>query len=282
MPYWNWLSVAFRHVSACKALSFLGFTKVALGVDVVELSIDIVDDLKLDRERLADDLHAYFAGRPDITLNLREFENAESMLAAFVPGGTQVAFLDIVMNEMTGIQLATKMRAADEKILIIFLTTSPEFAFDAFPVHPFDYLMKPYEVDRLHTVLGEVLRALSAKAPTIQIRVPRNTHEVPFNKLVAIESRGHTVEVHLVDGTTLRSIMTFSEIEKALSDDPRFLRCNRGVIVNMDQVKRVEGDMFKMRDDTVFPLRVRNRAALVSQFSAIPSPAWRGGRAHGC
>ena len=267
MPYWNWLSVAFRHVSACKALSFLGFTKVALGVDVVELSIDIVDDLKLDRERLADDLHAYFAGRPDITLNLREFENAESMLAAFVPGGTQVAFLDIVMNEMTGIQLATKMRAADEKILIIFLTTSPEFAFDAFPVHPFDYLMKPYEVDRLHAVLSEVLRALSAKEPTIQIRVPRNTHEVPFNKLVAIESRGHTVEVHLVDGTTLRSIMTFSEIEKVLSDDPRFLRCNRGVIVNMDQVKRVEGDMFKMRDDTVFPLRVRNRAALVTQFS---------------
>ena len=84
---------------------------------------------------------------------------------------------------------------------------------------------------------------------------------------MAIESRGHTVEVHLSDGQTLRSIMTFAEIEKILADDPRFLRCNRGVIVNMDQVLRLDGDVFKMRDGTIFPLRVRNRSALVSKFA---------------
>ena len=61
--------------------------------------------------------------------------------------------------------------------------------------------------------------------------------------------------------------MTFSELEKLLSNDRRFLRCNRGVIVNMDQVLRVDGDVFKMRDGTVFPLRVRNRTVLISQFS---------------
>jgi DNA-binding LytR/AlgR family response regulator len=87
------------------------------------------------------------------------------------------------------------------------------------------------------------------------------------DKLVAIESRGHAVEVHLTDGQTLRSIMTFSELEKLLCDDERFLRCNRGIIVNMDQVLKLDGDVFRMRDGTLYPLRVRNRAALVSQFS---------------
>ncbi|MBQ6523839.1 MAG: response regulator transcription factor [Atopobiaceae bacterium] len=233
----------------------------------MQLSIAIVDDLKLDRERLSGDLRSYFARRPDLDMKLTEFESAEQLMEAYQPGAFDVLFLDILMGGLNGIQLAGKLREIDQKVLIIFLTSSPEFAFDAFPVHPFDYLMKPYEYERLEAVLAEVLHALSAEEPIISIRVPRDTHEVPLNKLVAIESRGHTVEVHLSDGQTLRSIMTFAEIEKILADDPRFLRCNRGVIVNMDQVLRLDGDVFKMRDGTIFPLRVRNRSALVSKFS---------------
>ena len=233
----------------------------------MELRIDIVDDLKLDRERLSHDLAAYFASRSDIALSLREFESAEAMLGSFKPGETDVAFLDIQMGGMTGIDLAKQLRTGDQRLLVIFLTTSAEYAWDAFPVHPFDYLMKPYEQERLNEVLGEVLRALSAEEPTIEIRVPRSTHDVPLNKLCAVEACGHTVEVHLTDGQTLRSIMTFSEIEGLLADDPRFLRCNRGIIVNMDEVLRLDGDVFKMRDGTIFPLRVRNRSALVSHFS---------------
>lgn len=237
------------------------------GGSVLQLSIAIVDDLKLDRERLSADLRSYFARRPDLDMKLTEFESAEQLMEAYQPGAFDVLFLDILMGGLNGIQLAGKLREIDQKVLIIFLTSSPEFAFDAFPVHPFDYLMKPYEYERLEAVLAEVLHALSAEEPIISIRVPRDTHEVPLNKLVAIESRGHTVEVHLSDGQTLRSIMTFAEIEKILADDPRFLRCNRGVIVNMDQVLRLDGDVFKMRDGTIFPLRVRNRSALVSKFS---------------
>ncbi|MBR3235530.1 MAG: response regulator transcription factor [Atopobiaceae bacterium] len=232
----------------------------------MDLHIDIVDDLASDRERLAKDLREYFDQRP-INLDLREYESAEQALVAFEAGKTQVMFLDICMDGMSGIQLAERIRQADQRVLIIFLTTSPEYAFDAFPVHPFDYLMKPYEVERLHAVLSEAMRALEMEEQTIAIRVPRDTHEVPLSKLCAIESRGHSVEVHLTDGQTLRSIMTFAEIEKLLADDARFLRCNRGVIVNMDQVLRLDRDMFKMRDGTIFPLRVRNRAALISQFS---------------
>ena len=237
------------------------------GGSVLQLNIAIVDDLKLDRERLSADLRSYFARRPDLDMKLTEFESAEQLMEAYQPGAFDVLFLDILMGGLNGIQLAGKLREIDQMVLIIFLTSSPEFAFDAFPVHPFDYLMKPYEYERLEAVLAEVLHALSAEEPIISIRVPRDTHEVPLNKLVAIESRGHTVEVHLSDGQTLRSIMTFAEIEKILADDPRFLRCNRGVIVNMDQVLRLDGDVFKMRDGTIFPLRVRNRSALVSKFS---------------
>lgn len=233
----------------------------------MDLRIDIVDDLKLDRERLGGDLRSYFASRSGLNCQLREFDSAESMLNTYTRGSSDIAFLDIQMNDITGIELAKRLRSADKDLLIIFVTTSRDYAFDAFPIHPFDYLIKPYTTERMREVLDEAMRALSAEEPIISIRVPRHTHDVPFNGVCAIEARGHTVEVHLTDGTTLRSIMTFTEVDKILSEDPRFLRCNRGVIVNMDQVARIENDVFKMRDGTIFPLRVRNRAALVTQFT---------------
>lgn len=255
-------------VSHDKSLGHGGSRTGALRGGVsVDLHVDIVDDLASDRRHLVADLYAFFVSYPDIRLSLREFDGAEKMLEQFEPGATHIMLLDICMEGMTGIQLAERVRTQDQKVLIIFLTTSSEYAFDAFPVHPFDYLMKPYGKDRLWSVLREALHALELDEKTVTIRIARDSLEVPMNKICAIESCGHTVEVHLMDGQTIRSIMTFAEIDGLLADEPRFLRCNRGVIVNMDQVLRLEKDMFKMRDGTIFPLRVRNRASLVSQFT---------------
>ena len=39
--------------------------------------------------------------------------------------------------------------------LIVFLTSSSEYAWDAFPVHPFDYLLKPLELDALLAKIAE-------------------------------------------------------------------------------------------------------------------------------
>lgn len=233
----------------------------------MELRVAIVDDLSSDRERLTRDLRAYFATRPDINFSLQAYTSAEELLGQFKPKTIDLVFLDICMGGLNGVQLANLLRADDTHLLIVFLTTSREFMLDAFPVHPFDYLIKPYGLERLQAVLAEALRVLALEEPCITLRVPRGEREIPLDQLCAIESRGHAVEVKLTDGTAVRSIMTFSELEKLLVNDERFLRCNRGVIVNMDHVKTLDGDVFKMKDGSAYPLRVRNRAELVTRFS---------------
>ena len=81
----------------------------------------------------------------------------------------------------------------------------------------------------------------------------------------------------IIDGQPVRSIMTFSEIRDLLADDPRFLVCNRGVIINMDQVLSLEGDCLHMKDHTRYPQRIRDRAALVSRFSQYMISRLEGG-----
>lgn len=234
----------------------------------MELRVAIVDDLESDRSRLTRDVRAFFSGRQGLdNLSMTEFTSAESLLNNFEADTYDLALLDICMDGMNGIDLARWLRAKDPRILIAFLTTSREYAFDAFPVHPFDYLVKPYETSRLYSVLEEVMRVMAIEEPMVEIRVPRGTSEIPIRKIAAIESRGHSVELHLTDGQTVRSIMRFAEVERLLGSDQRFLTCNRGVMVNMDQVLTLEEGALKMRDGTVYPLRVRDRASLKARFS---------------
>ena len=242
----------------------------------MRISIAIVDDLAEDRARLNSAIAHWFASRPDMESAVYVYPGAEEMLAAQQP--VQIAFLDIRMQGLSGIALARRLRLLDEKILLVFLSSSAEYAFDAFPVHPFDYLLKPCADEAVAHVLDEALRVLSTAEPTVLIRVARAEHQVPLSRITAAVSQGHSVEITLTGGETLRSILTFSELESLLGKDPRFLICNRGVLVNMDHVLALDGDLLRMQDGSVFPLRTRGRAELTARFTQYQISRLKGGR----
>lgn len=242
----------------------------------MRISIAIVDDLAEDRARINGALERWFAARPGHESAIHVYQSAEEMLAAKTP--VQMAFLDIRMDGLNGIELARHLRLLDEKILLVFLSSSTEFAFDAFPVHPFDYLIKPCTDENVARVMEEALRVLSAHEQTITVRVARAEHQVPVGRIVAVVSQGHSVEITLTGGASLRSIMTFAELETLLAPDPRFLTCNRGILVNMDHALALEGDIIRMREGISFPLRTRNRAELAARFAQYQIFRLKGGR----
>lgn len=79
--------------------------------------------------------------------------------AAAEPGLYAVVFLDICMAGTNGIETARRLRQADPEVLIVFVTSSPEYVWDAFPVHPFDYLLKPYQEEKFVHLAAELRRA---------------------------------------------------------------------------------------------------------------------------
>ena len=239
--------------------------------------IAVTDDIPADAQKLAGDIRRIFSNYPQHHVSIQVFDSAESMLS-FGAGSFQMAFLDILMDGMNGIELAKKLRAADINMLIVFLTSSPEYAFEAFPVHPFDYLVKPVSPQRLDRMLDEACRLLSPEAPTVTVRVARGELVIPLDNVFSAVSQGHAVELCLSDGQRLRCLMTFSDLERELSRYPRFLMCNRGILINMDCVSSLDGDLVRLRDGSTYPLRVRGRTELVSRFSQYQISRMRGGR----
>ena len=86
-------------------------------------------------------------------------------------------------------------------------------------------------------------------------------------QIVAVTSHGHALDIFTVSGACLKSSQTFAELEAALRGDERFLPCNRGVLVNMDEALKLDGDSILLTDGLRFPLRQRNRLDLVNRFS---------------
>ena len=85
--------------------------------------------------------------------------------AAKEPG--DVAFLDIQMRGMTGIQLAKRLKELTPSINLIFVTGYDEYAGDAMALHASGYIMKPVTVQAVRAELGDLRRPLAPKAEAV-------------------------------------------------------------------------------------------------------------------
>ena len=231
----------------------------------MNIRIAIVDDQQSDRDALKDDLSQHMP--VGLSASISCFDSSETFLHVFTPGDDSLVFLDICMDGMNGIEAARRVRQRSARCLIVFLTTSREYAFDAFPVHPFDYLIKPYRPEELARVLASAFRFMSESETQVEIRLPRQSILLAYSQIAAVASHGHTVDIFTVPGACLKSSMTFSELDAALRGDERFLPCNRGILINMDEALKLDSESILMANGMHFPLRQRNRLELINRFT---------------
>lgn len=81
-----------------------------------------------------------------------------------------IAFLDIEMAAMNGLELAEKIHEVNNQISVIFVTAFSRYAIDAFKVNALDYLLKPVDPKEVERVLNKVLNGRKAKIQPIQTR----------------------------------------------------------------------------------------------------------------
>ena len=122
------------------------------------LKIAICDDDARDRERIAEDLRVYAAAHQEHGIETTVYSSAFAMLDAFEKSGCpDIALLDICMPGMLGTELTRDILRCSENTDILFLTTSSDYAVDAFALHAADYIQKPYTQEKLSASLDRVI-----------------------------------------------------------------------------------------------------------------------------
>ena len=170
------------------------------------------------------------------------------------------------MPGLSGIETARRLRGQSAKLPIVFVTSSEEAVWDALPLHPFDYLRKPYDERRVHALLDDLLAVLGRPEPELELRVARQIILVPVGRIEYALAQNHYVSVRTGEGE-YRATATFAPIQQSLCADPRFLLCNRGVVVNMDKVLRFESDAIQMLNGMSFPVRQKDKGRLFAAFT---------------
>lgn len=224
------------------------------------MRIAIVDDERQDCATLSEML----AERLSQTAFIDVYDSGNHFLDSEVH--YDLVFLDIVMDGLDGIETARRLREWDMGCLIVFLTSSSEYAWDAFPVHPFDYLLKPIDKARLARVLDEAERAVQRRERTLSLKVGRQVEWVNVSAVSYVNARDHYVYVGLTDGREIKCYMPFGEIQTMLGEEARFLACNRGVLINMDEVRSFDGECFVMNGAQRFPIRLSEKMPIRERF----------------
>ena len=230
----------------------------------MELRFAVVEDRLPDAQRLESLLRLAFGGGQPLVCD--HYESGDAFLAAFPSKEYQVIFLDICMEGTNGIETARILRRTDPDLLLVFVTSSPEYVWDAFPVHPFDYLLKPYREEKLFQLADELRRVLFRAEPELEVRIARQQVHLPLRKIQYAMAQNHYVRIVSDDGEC-RAVSTFSQVEQLLRAQENFIVCNRGVILNMDKVLRLDSDCFEMLDGTCLPVRQKDKNSLFAQFT---------------
>ena len=235
-----------------------------LGGEDGGMNIAIVDDQQADRKELSQLLDGYLKRR-QLQARLTEFSSAQSFLQQFAPGAFQVIFLDIYMPGMNGMDAARRIFEEDPACRLIFCSTSHTHAVESYTVQAAYYLTKPLDSLRMEQAMDVACAALLRDSRSLRVRCAGVEAEVLLRDILFADCSLERARLHLrdrvlaVDGRT-------TDVFARLTQDERFLNCNRNTAVNMDWVERVLEDDFLLRGGQTVPIRHRGRGALKKAY----------------
>ena len=231
------------------------------------INIAIVDDLDIDCKHIRDYIDEYFADRRNKPVRTACFSSAENFLKEYLKGMFQIIFLDICMGEINGLELAKRLRTSDKNINIVFMSSVRDYVFDTFAVKPDGYLCKPFEYAAFAEIMDSILASCSLKDRTVTLKLSRNEIVVQIAEITSIIACDHVSEVRLITGETYASRTLFKEIEATFENEPNFLLCNRGVLINMDYAVKAKDGKIIMQNGSEYPIRQRDNKAITAKFT---------------
>jgi two-component system, LytTR family, response regulator len=215
-----------------------------------------IDCIAIDDEPLALDIIKDYASRVPYLNLLGTFDNALESLEFLKNNHVDLLFLDIQMEELTGIQLISVLK---NKPHIVFITAYDQYAVKGYELDIVDYLLKPISFERFLKAVDKVydrIKSTAEKLPLTTdphqnnpagycfVKTEFHLEKINFSDILYIEGMGDYLMIH----TTTRKLMTLQNFKKAEETFPtdNFCRVHKSYMVAISKIESIERNRIKI------------------------------------
>lgn len=184
-------------------------------------------------------------------LETETFPSAEAFLFRYEDEKSfDLILLDIEMGQMSGVELAKKIRRENRSIQIIFVTGYMEYIAEGYDVEALHYLLKPVTEQKLFGVLERAAERSKDREKELCLSMPGEVVRLPLREIRFLEVQRNYVTICGEEDYTVKK--TLNELEKEL--DESFCRIGRSYIVNLHFVKKITRTQVILKDGRELPL----------------------------
>lgn len=228
--------------------------------------IFICDDNFIERKKIESNILSYISTHPNTVINYNIFSSPFELLEETEKSGApDIVLLDIYMPELLGTDCARYLSRLSEKIDIIFVTTSADFALEAFSLHAFDYIKKPYTQEKFDSSLDRAIKEREKKN-WILLSSGGKVHRVALEDIIYIETIDKKRIFALTNGLKLQSWYSVAELEEKILVGKGLIRCGCSYIINLSHAKCFSGNKLVMDNGAIIPIPRRLRPSIKEQY----------------
>ena len=192
-----------------------------------------------------------------------EADNGKDLLKLVEEYKPQVCFLDVEMPGMTGLECAKAIQDTDPRMILVFATAHDDYMAQAFEVYAFDYMVKPFKVERVMKTLERIRQVVDGRTQPQQLPQAEKLEE-HIKAMPPKSVNNGRIMLHHKDGVNFvnqadillvqrenRSTVLYAtggrrfETSEALGDvearlDPQiFFRCHKSYIINLNVIDNI-------------------------------------------
>ena len=233
------------------------------------LRIAICDDQQRELDIISEYIKEYL-GIHLLEAEIKKFAHPDMLLTAIETESFHLYILDIVMPMVSGLELGQSIRRISREAQIIYITTEPGYALDAYAVNPLHYLIKPVEKQALFSALELAFSKVDfGREITVTVKIKEGLRTLSADEIAWCEYKSHAACYTLIDGEQVKTTTLtcgFAEHITPLLRDARFLSPHVSFVLNMSRVEKLTREGFYLRDGGFVPVSAKQYSAVRNAY----------------